>query len=54
LWTVARCAYCSSAFRFDAEDALSLIEHERNIYGEIRHVELFRRMLAGCGHTLHL
>jgi hypothetical protein len=54
LWTVARCAYCGAAFRFDAEDALSLIEHERSIYGEIRHVELFRRMLAGYGHTLQL
>ena len=54
LWTVARCAYCGSAFRINADEASALVEHERRIYGKIRHGELFRRMMAGYGQTLSI
>lgn len=50
LWTVARCAYCGARFRFDEEDALKLIDYERSVYREIRHVQLFHRIMAGYGY----
>lgn len=47
LWTCARCAYCGATFRMNPETAIKLVDHEISVYGEIRHTELFRRMLAG-------